>query len=509
MRTRAVLFALSVCLFPPAPAQELSVGSDLPAAFKLDGSVGEWAGTPSQLELGPASQVAGKSRADAPSDFSARVWLVFAREGIVLAAAVTDDSVVWPSGAAEVLKRDHAELWIAFPEASMPPLAYATPETGDVELPNEKACETDEEITDKEACREWVLRQKKWRRVLSRFFVRQYLISSAGVQETWFSQAPPSPRPDDIPFAWPEPGKSSVARVVPRPGGYSLEALIPLSDLPPLAQDPLTSFRALVDFADCDAPSGPVGSFFSSAARRKFGDVTTYTSVRLARPRLFESRPPLVAPAFSKETVPFFFPADPVTTLYDFDNRIRGPGVPFDYDSPTIEEMKLPEKPLHNVYGFDLYLAPVGIGISNGPVSRLVSMRDGKAVASYEFQSSCGEDEVSEVLEKDLKSCRLLAFLCTGVVNPWGYGMCGACPTAAYEIVAIEANGRVRFIADGRDEEDITCRMGLLELERLPADDAFFGWRCLPDPDLYGEGDEKPEAEEWKIPWSRFDGACR
>ena len=505
MRFRTCILALSLCLSSPAHAQDLTVGSDLPAAFKPDGSIGEWEGVPPQLELGPGSQVAGKGKTSAPSDFSARAGLVLAREGLVLAAEVTDDSVVWPSSAADVLKRDHAELWIAFPEASMPPLAYATPETGDVELPNEKACEADEEISDKLACREWVLRQKKWRRVLSRFFVRQYLLSPAGVQEAWFSQAPPSPRPEGMPFAWPEPGKSSVARVVPRPGGYSLEALIPLSDLPPLAQDPLTSFRALVDFADCDTPSGPVDGFFSSAAKRKFGDARTYNTVRLARPRLFESRPPLVAPVFSKETTAFYFPADPVTSLWAFNNRLRGPGVPFEYDSPTIEQMKIPERPLRSIGGFDLYLAPVGMGVSNGPVSRLASIRDGKAVASYEFQSSCGEDEVSEVLEKGLKSCRLLAFLCTGIRNPWGYGMCGACPTGSFEVAAIDAKGQMRFVGDGRDDPDIDCGFGIFTLATLSDDDDHFGFRCVPDPDE----EEKADPGEWKIPWSRYADACK
>jgi hypothetical protein len=324
-----------------------------------------------------------------------------------------------------------------------------------------------------------------------------------------------------MPFPWPEPGRDSVAKVVPHPGGYSLEVLIPLSDLPPLAQDPLASFRVLVDFADSDSPSGTLKAFYSSASRRRFGDVSTFNVARLNRPRLFESRPPLVATVFSEETAAFFFPADAVGSLYTFNNLLRGPGVPFEYDSPTIEEMKLPEKPLRRVHGFDLYMVPVGIGVSNRPRSRLVAVRAERTVASYEFQGTAAEDEIQEVLERDLGSCRLLVFLGTGVLNPWGYGMCGGCPTGSFEVVTIDATGKMRFV--DRDEDDIFCGFGTSGLVTLPADDSHFGFFCVSGEDEEAEEDteegqekkadqeqaEEPETTEWKIPWSRYASACR
>ena len=216
---RVVVFLLSFLAATSAFGQDAAIPQKLPTGFQLDGLVSEWRSAAPFAQLGPTSQVAGKLRSGGAADFSGTAWLVFAPEGIVLAADITDDVQAMPASAAEVVQKDHAELWVSFPAAEMPDLGYSQFYQGEIEVPDATWCDANDGIGSPATCKAWVGRQAKRRSTLPRLFTRQFLISTAGVEEAYFAQVAAGLRTTKLPSAWLQGSAGSRAKVVPRQGG--------------------------------------------------------------------------------------------------------------------------------------------------------------------------------------------------------------------------------------------------------------------------------------------------
>jgi hypothetical protein len=61
----------------------------------------------------------------------------------------------------------------------------------------------------------------------------------------------------------------------------------------------------------------------------------------------------------------------------------------------------------------------------------------------------CQGEPVEYVFSKERGPCVLVAFLCSGMRNPVGVGPCGACPSLGYDVVAIDATGRMTGVGEG------------------------------------------------------------
>lgn len=502
MRLRGKLLALlpqllALVALRAAGAAELAVPRALPAGHAVDGLLTEWS-TPPLFVLGAAQQVAGSSKVEGAGDLEAKVWLAFTEQGLALAVDVTDDRVAFPSPERSLVAADHVELWIAFPAATMPPIGYAN-QFGVNEVPDAEVCEGLDGV-EPLPCKEWHAAQVARRKAFARLFVRQYLISPAGIEEAYFG-ASGGKWPDDEPFAKPPCCAASRSKVVPRQGGYVVEALVALADLPPSARAPLDTFSVLVDVADDDSGTGKgPDSFLSSSPRRRFGDVATFDGARLDPPLLFESEPPFVRWIFegagSAEAL-FYFPATRIEEVFGFENG----GVGYQYQpeepSPRIQTLVLPKQPARRVKDVDLFIAPGDLGPYGVATQYLVSMHGGRRISTLEFKSSCDHDELDAVHVHEAAGCTLVAFVCRGSVSPFGAGMCGGCPMASYDVVAVAPDGAVASV--GGDDNYIACNGNMVEA--LPPSELEFGFRCEEDADA---PDPEEELEEWHIRWDGF-----
>lgn len=477
-----------------APASVV-VPQSLPAAFQFDGAVSEWGDTAPIARLDPAGTLPGQARPDSASDASAVVWLAFARDGVTLAAEVTDDVVVLPESGPGVAQKDHLALWVAFPPADMPGIGFWFWQGEPVDIDAVSWCDTEEGKEKFEAaasCRTWVAAQVTRREALVRLFTRRFLVSSAGVQEVHATTLGGPAGHDPLPFRWPAGCEGCTATVVSRAGGYSVEARIPLSALPATASDPLSGFRYRVDVTDVDSP-GPASVL--STERSHAAEVSAHA--RLDPPRLFESDPPMVTRLMESDDAAFVFPAETVKVAYGFLNRLLAPHqVVSETDSPNVAEVRLPDHPAVEVRGgMVLYLAPVGTGLTGDgdAYKEVVAFREGVRIASHGFQDACRDNRLSDVFSKDLGPCVLVAFLCSGLQSPVGVGgFCASCEYVGYEVVAIDAVGRM---VSAGDAGTFDCEGE--EITTGPATSSGFTLRCSGE---LSEG--KPRS--LRVRWSQF-----
>jgi hypothetical protein len=434
----------------------------------------------------------GQPKPASAADAAAVVWLVFTREGVTLAADVTEDVVALPESETGVEQKDHLALWLAFPPATLPQMGFQYVQGhihADLEgvITGASWCDTEEggKVFDSaEQCRTWVDGQVTRREGLMRLFTRRFLVSSAGVQEAYATAIDTPTGLGEL--SWPAGCEGCTAKAVPRAGGYSLEARLPLSALPATASDPLDEFRYRIDVSDVD-PSGPASVL--STERGRASEVSA--QARLDPPRAFESTPPMVGSLVTNDETIFVFPAETVRVVYGFINRLLGYDEVYQVDSPIVAEVKFPDTPAVTVRGVDVYMAPSGTGMNGGTTSELVSFRGGVRVGS--FKGVCGDDRLDDVFSKDLGACVLVAFLCSGPKNPVGFGACGACPFMSYEVVAISASGQM---ASAGESGSFDCGDGGEEVTIGQATNSGFTLRCS------GEFSGQPSSE--RVRWSQF-----
>lgn len=432
----------------------------LPAGHEVDGSLREWTAPPAFVAPG-----------------GAKVWLVMTGAGLAIAADVPPG----PEGG--------VALWVAFPPAEMPPVGYGN-QFGPVELPTADACEEVDWIaSDPEAvaaCRAWHGEQLQLRAALARLFVRRYVVSAAGIREDHFASVA-----DEIgapPVPWPPCCASSRSALVAKETGLAVEALVAAAELPPSAEAPLATFSVGID---------PRAG--SSAV------VPELQVVRLAAPLRFESEPPLVEHLLrdgdGAESL-FYFLARPVEHVLGLANRPFGYQYAPDSASPDLALLELPGKPILNIAGLDLWIAPSGIDslLPHLPKSLLVT-RDGAPVSSSPLLGWCGSEEADAVpLVHEAAGCTLLAFRCEGIGSMFGAGTCGACPTYDVDVLALQPDGQLRHLLEEAD--NIYCSG--YDVVVMEPDAGGFGFTCEVPPDEE-PGGEAPEPR--RFDWTTFSCA--
>jgi|GEM_PF-2052095 len=422
-----------------ALATFLSLPAGLPPGLQIDGDLAEWSSRPPTIEQ--FHQVAGARRVAGAGDFSARVWIAFTREGLALAGEVRDDHVLFPEGEKDRLTADHVELWLAFPEMKIPTATFEPC------IPPRWTGE--DSLAD---CQAWMNDQASYVTFLRRLFVRQYSFSPLSVAEHF--QSPPL-KSYGLEFdVKPLPAE---ARTVFRQTaeGYTFEAFLPSSALPASARTPVTSFSLLVDFVDNDEGRVKQESFLSSAPRRRFGDRSTFQTVKLAEPVLYESRVPLAARRLAGHQDRFFFPAADVDAVYAIADP--GPGHwswPLRRRShqPILVPLRLTGQALASWNGFSLELVPDRVELLEEEVVldyELLTVHDGRVAASKGFASYCQGDEGALILKTatwERPPGLHAALFCVGPQNRVGHGTCGSCPVTEAVVVSMDAAGKIGWL---------------------------------------------------------------
>ena len=417
--------ALLLLAAPPAPGDSFRLHEGLPAGFKVDGKLDEWK-LPVSVTLGAANQVAGKSKVSSPQDLSAQIWLAIGPEGLAVAGEVRDDKQHL-STKLEHVNNDHVEVWLAFPQPEMPPLAFVN-QFGDHEVPTLAACENTEEIPsdDRERCRTWWKNQTERRKQLVRPFTVQYGLMSGSLVR--FDQK----------------GTVGSIRYEPMQGGYRFEALIPPSAFPRAAEAPLRNLQVLVDLVDNDEGKGKLETFLSSSKGRKFGDPSTFHAVTLARPLRFGAWPELFERVLKANASSSYQPGPEVRAIEVWIN----PAVGYQYaptePSPQVVNLDLSdEKVLGKLGDVELVSLPGEMDWRGGHHPWLVSRR-GKTLLDTHKSGA-------QTFRATQRASGLhILQVYEGTQSALGTGACGSCPMVSFSLAKMDAQGR--FTQEGELE---------------------------------------------------------
>jgi hypothetical protein len=428
----------------------VSLIEGLPPKLVIDGDLGEWTGPPS-LTLGAADQVAGPSKPSSPADLAARVWIAIDADGVAIAGEVTDDKVLFGT-AKTMVNADHLELWLAFPAAPLPPLGFAN-QFGETELHRESDCNG--EIDHPDACKQWFAKQTRRRATLGRIFVRQYLLGGTGLSETWASMLAGKHAADPVRACC----ASSSGLVKQVPGGWRFEARIGLADLPASAKIPLKDVKLMVDLVDADVGTDKLETFLSSSPTRKFGEPDTFNAVTLAKPLAWESSPPVLGMIAAKYPGTFFQPGRPVPSAWLFANVAVGYQYTPEQQSPSIVPIPLGTlKVVGRVGDVDVIAGPSPDGpeltddgkpfwIAARLPAALWTFRGGAPMAHWVI----GDGTLAGMANRG-DSLHLLVTT-EGTLSRLGTGTCGACPTHAISVLAIDSSGKItELLSDEIDE---------------------------------------------------------
>jgi len=493
----------------PAPAQaarspviRLIVPAP-PAGAAVNADLSEWTGPPT-LTLGPADQVAGSRKLRTDADFSARVWLALGPDGLWLAADVRDDAVLFPRTAAEATVADHLELWVALPPAAFPPVAFAN--QFDV-LPTPAACgDRENAVEDRPACLRWHEAQLALREKLSRLFVRQYLLSPLGVTEAYASAVPE--------LAAVSPPCCAAAKVAVKqgPGGWRLEAFLPLEVLPATGRARLDELQVLVDAADADKGRGKLEAFVTSAPGRRFGEPETFHPVQAAAPVPLTSDPPQPEARFrGEEPVRWaVFPSAHLAEALVFENVRHGYQYSPDAHSPEVARVPLAARPLARAGDLSLVEAAIGgrgFAGQPGALLGLVSLRGDQETAVRPLWQGRALAAVA-----DGPSARALVVR-RGSSSLTGSGACGACEVFGLTVVELGADGAFRDLwAQSLNLDDVeTSEDGLIHLsfaDVVPIVEQGLGEVGLSGTEVVEVGSAPPVRRPFDWRW-RWDAAAR
>ncbi len=405
---------------------------------------------------------------DAPKG---RVWVRSDGEGLHLWGSVEGGAPVWPEQKAEMLGKDHVEVWLAAaPDVTMPLVGWGN-QFGKIEMKSAEDCngQTDPQTGSPEAggaaCVRWYAEQVRYRAQFRRLFARQWLLAGstnfgpAHVVEAYATEAWRTLGGDlfaeDLPDGL-DPKAAGLAKggvnIVNGKSetehdaagnayqkniatGYEFYVGIPWEAFPPAPNLEVSDLWLMVDVFGA-APAGKkTGAYATTSSAREWGVPASFNHIKLDAARGFTLSPceePLVEQNIYEDQVPaWFFPvkASEKPAWLGTDFIVTNPAGGYDYGptgvSPEIEEHK------------HFWKALDGGGWVCGP---RLAVKRGSVTKGFPFF----------VDEKTLDA-RVLAdgwlLVRSGpsasMLSAFGSGQCGACTVANVNFYAISPAGEV------------------------------------------------------------------
>jgi hypothetical protein len=368
-----------------------------------------------------------------------------------MAGKVDGPAPEWASERGALLAKDHVEVWIAAaPNLDLPPVGWEN-QFGPAELESAQDCVKPTvllEPTHAAECESWYAQQLRYRSLLRRLFVRQFVFTYQNTVEEFASPAyrelASNFFSDYVPASL-ESKLTGVPRMQPSIGpgfrtpypnetGYEFQIYIPYEAFPPMRQLALQDLWVMVNVFSSARRGEKEGPYATSAPHGEWGHPSTFNHIRLDPPHRFLLTPCGVQlteqDLYGKKYDAWFFPVQKqkfVSTDFILQNYEAG----YEY-WPT-----KPSPILHTVEHFWKELA--GGGYVCGPE---LSYRKGDT--KWERGEEVSETGFDTKVLPD--GWTLVKSGPEAAHTRFGSGECGACPIARLQIWSIDPQGEPRRI---------------------------------------------------------------
>lgn len=294
MLRRLIFFCLIIGLTCAAVQSPVSV-PDVSPAYSSTAAPHDWHGLPPAFTLTPGG----------PGARTGKVWVLKSEAGLVIAGYVDGSAPAFPASAAELMEKDHVEIWLsAVPNPELPVIGWGN-QFGDTELPKgEDSCAdvgkaTGQEL-DKEGieqCVEWANKQKSYRVQLKRLFARQWqLAPGIGIEafatpayqtiEQKFTAGMKDYEVNPPKDLKPQSGVPTL-QARPSAQGYDFETVIPWKLFPPVNSVSVRDLSLLVEVFSAAPPGKKMGPYSTTAPGRGYAAFAAFNRISLERPRQY------------------------------------------------------------------------------------------------------------------------------------------------------------------------------------------------------------------------------
>lgn len=398
------------------------------------GNIDAYKNIPPDLKITPAG----------PGGRTGQLWVRNTGNALLIAGQVDGSPPDFPRNQAQILSKDHIEVWLAATtDVPMPPIGWGN-QFGEQLLPRgADSCadwmkDQNPDAEELQKCKSWVAQQQQYRIAFKKLFVRQWLLTADFAVESYATPA------YELIAARYDPKSALTAPLKPKGKvqmwqasggaghGYTFQIQIPYNAFPPVNTTDLQNLWLMVDVFNA-APAGKkMGAFSSSSPLRAFGKPDTFNQLQLKPGRSFSIVPCSVGldgtDKYGEKHPGWFFPREQGAPGNDFPadtfiivNEAEGYAYQPDGLSPVV-------RPIHHFWhavSKDEWIC--------GP--QLVYQK-GQSAKHYDRQ----------LTEQGLDARRLAdgtLLIKSGpqvYYSEFGSGQCGACPRYAFDMFALDKN---------------------------------------------------------------------
>jgi len=212
---------------------------------------------------------------------------------------------------------------------------------------------------------------------------------------------------------------------------------------------------------DADTDTDKLETFLSSSPTRKFGEPDTFNAVTLAKPLAWESSPPVLGMVAAKYPGTFFQPGRPVPSAWLFANVAVGYQYGPEQPSPSIVPIPLGTlKMVGRVGDVDVIAGPSPDGPELTDDGKAFWLAASLPAALWTFRGGApiahrviGDGVLAGMANRGDTLHMLVAT--EGTFSRLGTGTCGACPTHALSVLAIDTSGRITELPSDQIGESV------------------------------------------------------
>lgn len=443
-------------------AHRIGQSTIVPRDFLFDGDVKEWQATAPTFVLTKYQ----------PLGREGNIWIGRAEQGLIVAGKIRGDKPRWPQSPDQMALTDHIEVWLSdVNEPELPSIGWGnqfgnevlTSETDCIRFKSQETRRSNEDAVKE--CTSWYKAQLKYRKAVSKLFVRQWQIAPALTVETYSSPAFLSFDQDiQKKLSLLKPSGSPEVKVLEAAGkdhSYSFEMVIPWNAFPPLKPLQLKNIRIMVDVFSPGKGERKYGAFSSTSPNRKYGQVQTFNTLTL-KSRDYYLTPcnyelPNSDPVIALDPSVRYLSASPAAQLYFLptenldlrtllllDNEVHG----YQYNPDPKSNSPI----VHSVNFFTLQITPQELIC--GP--RLAYVKDG---AVYKWQNFVIDSQKFFDARKQGDGSTLVKEGPRVFYSYYGSGQCGACPRVLLNIYHIDTKNKVAseaFTYEGMTQTEIS-----------------------------------------------------